>query len=137
MEEHCTSLKVVRLDSSFKLSELGCYLEFKSTVLQSSQTLYQNLCWQCLLHISCPEHNIRLHIFVSIGSIFYCFNRSVQKKWPTKFKFDWPLGKIGLKIASGQLLLCALLAYLTMWAVMYYCRICLEVWTGHFSGYSR
>ena len=31
-----------------------------------------------------------LAIFVNIGSIFYCFNRNVQKMWPTKVKFDWP-----------------------------------------------
>jgi len=36
-------------------------------------------------------------------SVFYCFNRNVQKMWPTKVKFDWPLAKIGLKMANGQL----------------------------------
>ena len=58
------------------------------------------------------EHNTRLQnwlaIFVIIGSTFYCFNGNVQKMWPTKVKFEWPLGKIGLKMASGQLLYCAL-----------------------------
>ena len=29
--------------------------------------------------------------------------------WPTKVKFDWPLAKIGLKMANGQLLFCALI----------------------------
>jgi len=47
--------------------------------------------------------------FVIIGSIFYCFNGNLQKVWPTKVKFDWPLGKIGLKMASSQLLYCALI----------------------------
>jgi len=59
-----------------------------------------------------PEHNIRLQdwlaIFANIGSIFYCFNGNVQKMWPIKVKFDWPLAKIGLKMANGQLLICEL-----------------------------
>jgi len=37
-----------------------------------------------------------LAIFVNIGFIFYCFNRNVQKMWPTKVKFDWPLAKIDI-----------------------------------------
>ena len=52
------------------------------------------------------EHNIRIQnwlaiFFVNIGSIFYCFNGNVQNMWPTKVKFDWPLAKIGQKMASG------------------------------------
>ena len=33
---------------------------------------------------------------------------------PTKDKFDWSLAKIGLKMASGQLLFCALLIIIQM-----------------------
>ena len=32
--------------------------------------------------------------------------------WPTKVKFDWPLTIIGLKMANGQLLYCALYSIL-------------------------
>ena len=39
-------------------------------------------------------------IFVYIGSILYCSNRNVQKMWPIKVQFDWPLVKNGLKMAN-------------------------------------
>ena len=36
---------------------------------------------------------------------FLYSNRIVQKMW---LKYDWPLAKIGLKLANGQLFFCTL-----------------------------
>ena len=43
----------------------------------------------------------------------YTENVNTQRMWPTKVKFDWPFAKIGPKMASGQLLFCALFMFIT------------------------
>jgi len=81
-------------------------------VLHDTADLYVQTVSTCMhAYVHTSEHNARvqnrLATLLVLVPNFNSFNRNVQKMRLTKVKFDWPLAKIGWKMANDQLLCCA------------------------------